>query len=161
MTPGRVVVFAAVGLMVLATAATGTPLWTVPDRGGDQGPLGQGTAEVTVVSMPDTATLDPGRQGGNVYYLRVPSATVDISQLRGNPIVTYSISIEGLGYGTSAVNGLERMGEGQANFSIESAALEGERISNGSYEGELRLVLRGDNGETVLYSEPITVEVTA
>jgi hypothetical protein len=160
MTPGRTVVLAAVSLILLVTAATGTPLWTVPEMGANQAPLGQGTASVSVVSMPDTATLDPGRQGGDVYYLRVPDATVEISQLRGNPILTYSIDIDGLGYSTSSVNALATTGEGQASLSISDVALEGDRLTQDRYEGELRLVLRGDGDEQVVYSEPITVEVT-
>ncbi|WP_340100243.1 hypothetical protein [Salinibaculum salinum] len=160
MDRGALVVSIVTAIILLATAATGTPLWTVPEAGADQAPLGQGSASVSVVSMPDTATLDPGRQGGDVYYLRVPDATVDVSQLRGNPILTYSIDIDGLGYSTSSVNALANTGEGQTSLSISDVALEEDRLTQDRYEGELRLVLRGDGEETVVYSEPITIEVT-
>lgn len=161
MTPGRAAVFGAVGLIVLATAATGTPLWTVPDRGSDQAQLGQGTADVSVQSVPDTATIDPGRQGGDVYYLRVPNARIAVSQLRGNPILTYSLRIDEIGYSTSSVNGLAGVGAGTAAVSIEQVPLDGTRLTQDRYDGELRLVLRGDDSEEVVYSGPIAVEVTA
>jgi hypothetical protein len=159
MTSGRAVVLAAVGAIVLVTAASGTPLWTVPEKGAGQAPLGEGTASVSVVSAPEQATLEPGRQGGNVYYLRVPDTEVEVSQLRGNPLVSYSIDIDGLGYSRSSVTGLGTVGDGTARLSLSEDTLDGNRLEQTEYDGRLRLVLRGDGGEQVLYDEPITVEV--
>jgi hypothetical protein len=159
MNPGRAVVFTAVGVIVLVTAASGTPLWSVPEKGAGQAPLGDGTASVSVVSTPEQATLEPGRQGGDVYYLRVPDTEIEVSQLRGNPLVSYSIDIDELGYSRSSVTSLGTVGEGGARLSLSEDALDGTRLERQEYEGQLRLVLRGNDEEQVLYDQPITIEV--
>jgi len=159
MNPGRAVVLVAASVVVLVTAASGTPLWSVPDRGAGQAPLGEGTASVSVVSAPERATLDPGRQGGNVHYLRVPDTEIEVSQVRGNPLVSYSIDINELGYSRSSVTGLGTVGTGAVRLSIARDALDGARLEQEEYDGRLRLVLRGNGQERVLYNQPITVEV--
>jgi hypothetical protein len=159
MNPGRAVVLAAVGVIVLVTAASGTPLWSVPEQGAGQAPLGEGTASVSVVSAPEQVTLEPGRQGGDVYYLRVPDTEIEVSQLRGNPLVSYSIDIDGLGYSRSSVSALGTVGEGTARLSLSDDALDGNRLEQDEYDGRVRLVLRGNGEEQVLYDQPITIEV--
>ena len=159
MTSGRTVVVGAVGVILLVTAASGTPLWTVPAQGSGQAPLGSGSASVSLVSAPETATLDPGRQGGDLYYLNVPDATVEIAQLRGNPTLTYSLAIDRLGYSRSSVTGLATVGEGEASLSLAQDTLREGRLTRDQYEGRLRLVLRGDGGEQVLSNRTVTVEV--
>jgi hypothetical protein len=158
MDSGRAAVLTVVGLVVVVTAATATPLWTVPEE-NDLPPLGEGTASVSVVSTPDRATLDAGRQGGDVYYLDVTQTTVQVSQLQGNPILTYSIDIDRLGYSRSSVTSLAESGEGETRLSIARDAIDGANLDRDQYQGRLRLVLRGDGGEETLFTENITVEV--
>jgi hypothetical protein len=114
---------------------------------------------VSVVSAPDRATLDPGRQGGDLYYLNVPDTEVEIAQLRGNPLLAYAIDIDKLGYSRSSVTGLATAGDGSASLSLSQDTLDGERLTQDQYDGTLRLVLRGDGEEQVLYDRDITVEV--
>lgn len=160
MPSGRTVLLAVAGLIVLVTAATATPLWTVPEKGAGQAPLGDGSATVEVLTAPETATLEPGRQGGGVYYLRVPDAKVEVTNLRGNPVLTYTIDIDELGYSRSSVTGLASVGEGTVSFTIQQDSMYGREFDKQRYEGELRLVLRGDGTEQVVYEKPIVVEVT-
>jgi hypothetical protein len=159
MSYGRATVLAALGVTLLVTAASGTPLWTVPAQGSEQAPLGSGSASVSVVSAPGNATLDSGRQGGDVYYLNVPNSEVQISQLRGNPLLTYSIAIDELGYSRSSVTGLAPVDEGRASLSLSQDTLSAGRLEQDQYDATLRIVLRGDGEEQVLYDQPVTVEV--
>lgn len=159
MHSGRAVALTVAGLIVLVTAATATPLWSVPDTGAGQAPLGEGTATVSVVSAPEQATIEPGRQGGGVYYLRVPDTEVNVTELRGNPLLSYSISIEGMGRTRSTVHSLDTIGEGRAEISIEPVTFDAAELDRQRYDGQLRLVLRGDGEKEVVYSEPITIEV--
>lgn len=158
MQPGRTIVLSVAGLIFLVTAVTATPLWDVPDYNTGQAPLGQGTATVSVVSAPERATIEPGRQGGGVYYLRVPDAEVEVTQLRGNPLVTYSIKIDEMGKARSTAHALGSAGNGRTELSIEPMTVDADELDRQRYEGRLRLVVRGDE-ETVVYSEPITIEV--
>ena len=158
MDSGRGAVLSVVGLVVVVTAATATPLWTVPAE-NDLPPLGDGTASVSVASTPDRATLDAGRQGGNVYYLEVPETEIQVSQLQGNPILTYSIDIDTLGYSRGSVTSLAEIGEGETRVSMARDAIDGESLDRDRYPGRLQLVLRGDGGEETLFTKNITVEV--
>lgn len=159
MSSGRTVLLTVAGLIVLVTAVSATPLWTVPEKSAGEAPLGEGTATVSVVSAPEKATLEPGRQGGGVYYLRVSNIEVNVTNLRGNPVLTYSISVDELGYSRSSVNGLAGVGEGRAQLTIEPKAFDAKELTQKRYDGELRLVLRGDGNEEVVYNESIVVEV--
>lgn len=157
MTRAAVVTTAAV--VVLVTAASGTPLLSVPAGGLGADSPGEGTATVTVVSAPDRVTIEPGRQGGGVYYLRIPDARIEVDNLQGNPLLSYSVDIPALGYKRSAVHLLGNAGEGQLAVSIADDTLEGEEVDRDTYRAEVELILRGDRGERTLYAGNATVEV--
>jgi len=159
MDAGRVAVYATAASIVLLTLATGLPgPIDVPDPSEDVADPGTGNATVTVVSTPETATLSSGQHGATPYSLDVPAATVEVSDLRGNPVVEYSLGIEKLGYQRSSVHFLGQSGEGIKQLTLTRESFEPDRIDQQRYEGRLRIVLRGDD-ETVLVDEPITVEV--
>lgn len=159
MHPGRVAVGVAVCVVVLVTGATATPLWDVPERGAGTAALGTGTATVSVVSAPDSATIEPGRQGGNVYYLRVPDAEINVTELDGNSVLTYRISIDQLGKTRSSVHAVGELGEGRSRLSIDQIALDGSTVQRQQYEATVSIVLRPSGEEQVLYSETIQIEV--
>jgi hypothetical protein len=79
--------------------------------------------------------------------------------LRGNPLLTYTVDIDGLGYSRSSVTGLASLGTGTASLSLSADTLEGERLAEDRYDGQLRLVFRGDGEERVLYDRTVTVGV--
>jgi hypothetical protein len=159
MHPGRAAVAGVVCVVVLVTGATATPLWDVPEPNSDRSPLGQGTASVSVVSTPEELTIEPGRQGGGTYYLRVPDATVDVTEREGNPLLTYKIDVEGLGVARSSVHGVADLGTGEKRLSIDRLSLYEDELDSDSYVAEVSLVLRGNGQERILYSEEISIEV--
>jgi hypothetical protein len=114
---------------------------------------------VSVTSAPETAAIDRGQHGTELYYLEVPDTTIEISELQGNPILDYSIGIEELGYSRGSVVFLESVGNGTKSVQLERANFEQSRINQDQYEGQLQLTLRGDT-ETVLLNRTVTVEVT-
>ena len=155
----RTVVALTVGLIVLVTAASGTPLFSLPEGGFGADSPGQGTATVTVVSVPDRVTVEAGRQGGNVYYLRVPDAEVDVVDLRGNPILDYSVDIQALGFKRSSVHLLGSAGEGRLSVSLSETTLDPGQFEREAYDARIELVVRGSEGGRTIYAGNATVEV--
>jgi len=145
--------------IVVLTAATGpVGLLTIPEESATDS-LGEGNATITVVSMPETLTLEQGRYGNDAYHLRVPDARVDVRKLAGNPILNYNLEIDGLGKSGSSVHFLGEGGEGQRSLSYEGGPIAQSEITQDSYEARLALVLRTNGTERVIYNQSATVEV--
>lgn len=160
MDTARGAVLAVGGIIVLVTVATGSPgLVTIPDGGLDERPPGTGNATVTVVSTPGQPTLVPGRQGGDVYYLRVPATGVEVTELRGNPTLSYSIDVDALGYSRSSVHFLGSVGNGRNEISLARDTLDADRITREAYRAQVELTLRANDTTRVVYNETTTVEV--
>ncbi len=160
MERSRAAVYATVAVIVLVTVASGPLIGavTVPE-GGVSGPApGTGNATVSVVSMPDQVTLEPGAYDTDVYYLEVPDAVLDVSAVTGKPVLTYSLSVPGL-KSRSSVFFLQSGEQGRKELSMARLSFDPAEVGKEQYTGELRLVLRGSGGELTLYREPVVVEV--
>jgi hypothetical protein len=156
MPTSRVAVYVVAGLIVATTLATGPLVGAVELPAENDGPpIGTGNATVSVTHLPETATIEAGGRGTNAYYLEVPAATVEISELRGNPILDYAIDIKGLGYSRGSIH---LLGEGSQRIVLERDSFESGDIEKQQYQGELSLTLRGDS-EQVLIERNVTVEV--
>lgn len=153
------VVGTAVAIVVLVTAATGPlgPL-AIPEEQSTQS-LGEGNATVVVQSVPDRIPLERGRYGNDEYHLRVPDAEVTVSNLTGNPILNYNLAISELGTSQSSLHFLGEAGEGQMRVGMRERTLAAPEIEQDSYEARLKLVLRANDTERVLYNETATIEV--
>ena len=156
----RGAVFAVTAVVLLVTVSTGPlgPLDVSTQRFGGEAP-GTGNVTVTSVSIAGQPTLEPGRQGGDVYYLRVPDAEVEIPDLTGNPSLTYSLDIEAFAYSRSSVHFLGPAGPGTRGISLARDTFEADRIDRDAYPARLELVLRGNDTERTVYNETTTVEV--
>lgn len=155
----RWVVAVTVVIIVAVTLATGprVGLLTVPDQRATDS-LGEGNATVTVTSVPETLTLEYGRYGNDEYHLRVPDARVEVANLSGNPILNYNVAITNLTSGSS-LHFLGEKGEGPLGLSYASTAFDPERIEQERYDARLKLVLRTNGTERLIYNESATVEV--
>lgn len=159
MTPSRIAVYIVGGFIVVTAILMGplVPGVELPAE-EESTSIGTGNATVTVSFIPETVTIEGGSHGANVYYLEVPAATVEVSDLRGNPVLDYSLSIDELGYSRGSIYVLEELGEGVQRITLEQDSLEPEDIEQGEYDGEITLTLRGET-EQVLVQQNITVEV--
>lgn len=162
MQPGRLTVYAVAGFVALVALLTGPHVGVlgIPEGGlGGAVDPGTGTASVEVLSGPEVATLEPETYG-DVHYLRIPDATVDVSSVSGAPLLTLSLDIPELGFQRSTVFTIARGGQRTRSYGVSRVAIESNRIDRRTYEGQLRIVLQDDRGRTVLYEEPITIRVT-
>ena len=156
----RVAVYATVAF-ILGTAVASGPLVSavsVPE-GGLTGPEpGTGDATVTVVSGPSDAAIERGEFDTGAYYLDPPTLAVDLEAVSGQPVLTYSVSVDGL-QTSSAVYFVTGEDSGRMELTVDEEAFDPDEITESEYTGEVRLVLRGSNTEQTIYREPITVQV--
>jgi len=149
--------FVAAVIIVGGIAASG--LVDLTDQPADRSDIGEGELKASDVSLPETATLQRDRHGGGVYYLRVPDATVRIDRLSGQPILTYKIRIPQLGHSRESAFFVDENSEERLSLSLEKDTLPPEEITAESYDGELRVVVRSNDGSRVLERRNITVQV--
>lgn len=156
----KAAVYVTVGVILLVTVASG-PLvsgYTVPE-GGVTGPTpGTGNATVSVLSVPETLTLDRGEYDTGVYYLEVPAAVIDVGAVTGKPVLTYSVGIDSL-QTSSSVYFLTPADTGRKRLTVDEEAFDPGEIDDRRYSGNVRIVLRGDSGSRTVYEGPVTVEV--
>lgn len=160
MEPVRDVPLAVVALVVLVVALTGPfgPLSVPTAYGGDRAP-GTGNATVAVTAEPGEPRLEPGRQGEGIYYLRVPDVEVAVSDLRGNPTLSYRIEIESLGYTRGSAHFLGAAGPGRHAISLESDTFDESRLDRDAYNATIELVLRTEGTAREVYRAETTVVV--
>lgn len=160
MHPDRLAVFSAAGLLVLVGVATGPQLAliSIPEGGLGAGPdPGSGSADLEVISAPERAAFEADEYG-DVHFLNVPDTTVAVSNVTGAPLLTLSLEIPALGFQRSSlftVDGSRHTG----TYGIERVAVDSGRLDQDVYDGIFRMVLRDDDGRTVVYEHRITVEV--
>lgn len=87
-------VLVAVAVCIVAvTLASGPPgLVSVGEPDDRFADAGTGNATVGILDAPETVTIHA--EGQDTYRLAVPSTTIEVSTLRGNPLLRYSLSLE-------------------------------------------------------------------
>jgi hypothetical protein len=151
-------VVAATAIVIVAVAVATGPLGLVGLSTEELTTPETGNATISVGTISDTATLTAGQQGTDFFVFHTPDATIEVSDLRGNPILEYSLDIEVLGYKRTSVYFLDSHGEGQLTLSFNRDTLDSARIDRDSYDATLAVTLRGETERTV-FERPVTVEV--
>lgn len=162
MQPDRLAVVSVAGLVVLLAVATGPQvgLLSIPEGGfGADAAPGEGTARLEVVSPPERATLVPADYA-DLHYIQITDPEVAVLAVSGAPLLTVTVAIPSLGYSRSSVFTIAEQGSEIRSYGIEGGAIASGRLDRDTYDGTVRLVLRDDAGETVLYEDRIAVEVT-
>lgn len=156
----RGTVYGVVAIIAVTTVVSGPLVGAVDLTHERSAAFGTGTATVSVVEMPETITIEPGRFGEDSYYVRVAPATVVIENVTGRPFLVYKLSVDPLRYSRSTLHALDSETAGKFEATIEEDALNPETVpSPGSYDGTLTLILRSGHNETVVERRNVTVEV--
>ncbi|MFB6074294.1 MAG: hypothetical protein ABEJ89_04715 [Haloarculaceae archaeon] len=147
--------------VVVATAVVSGPLVGPIDltTARDVPDYGNGSVAVTNVDLPGGARLSPGRYGAGELYVRVPAARLSYSEIRGHPLITYSVAIPGLNYSRTTTTFLSPDGAGTATLELDPASLDSGRVRADQYAATLTLTLRERGGDRVLAERTVTVEV--
>ena len=154
----RAVAIATAILILGITLATG-PLLGLSLTSDDTGvEPGSGTIDSTVVSTPETATLEAARFGIERYYLRAPPVELLIAEVTGQPTVAYEIEIEDIGSTRSSIEFLDSSIDGTYHLEFEDADIDADRVASDEYDATLRVVVT-DEGRTLVETE-IEIEVS-
>lgn len=161
MEPARAFAVAVVATILVVTLASGPLVGAVDLTTAEEDPVipGSGTLNLTVVSVPDTATLDRNAFGAATYQLTVGDATVDVHHVTGNPIVRYKLKIPAMGYTRVTTTFLDADDVGRLTIAFESTALAPAQVDRDRYAGELQLATFDDGGTTTHVERNVTVEV--
>jgi hypothetical protein len=124
-----------------------------------EGTLGNGSASLTVDSLPAGATLTPGRFDSEAYYLQTPQIEVTAESVTGRPILVCRLDIPALGYSTSRLAFLNESATGPHTFQFETGPFGAEQLDAESYRGEFSVFLRANGKEEVVASRNVTVVV--
>jgi len=156
MSADRVVAGLVVAAILALTLATG-PVGPI-DIGTEESleNPGTGTATVEVVSEPGPVALEQSDAGQDVLHLSVPTTTVRTSNVTGNPLLSYAVSLEGAGFGTDTITPLGQSEEGTLELTIDRRTFQPYEVENVT-EAQLTVTLRGDETVTV-FERTVPVE---
>lgn len=118
-----------------------------------------GSLQATIVSTPDTATVERARFDADVAHLNAPPVQLDVSNVTGQPTISYKLRIDDLGYATSTVSFLDESVSGRYALEFREQTVDPERFESDEYDTTLIVVVRDDAGERVLVEENVTTEV--
>ena len=167
MNAERGAVYGVVLVTVLASVASG-PLVSGVDLTHEPDVLeldpGNGSVTVTSVDVPeDGFYLEPGKFGSDVYYLETPKVRANVSNVEGQPLVNYKVRITEANFTNLRIYflGEEEEKAGGLNLEMPRSSLEPSVGANESYEAEVLVVVRDDEGDgpRVVHRENVTVEV--
>lgn len=122
--------------------------------------LGDGTAEISVVSSPNQLNIDRGRFGTDVYYLRVPDTVVHVDSVDGSPRIVYDFSSPELGIDVTKKKYLRGTEDEKIRLDIGHMALEESAIKKESYEANLTVNIQSFETYKTVYESEMEVEVT-
>ncbi|MCU4799845.1 hypothetical protein OB920_05630 [Halobacteria archaeon HArc-gm2] len=101
-----------VGVILLTLVASSAGLGsdgvaTVTTAGTTSAVVGDGTAEVSVVSLPsERLRIDDGRFGTGVQYLRIPDIRIRVNGVDGDPRLVYRVEVPALDVDEAATKSL-------------------------------------------------------
>jgi hypothetical protein len=160
MNLARGVTYGSIGVIVLLSLSSG-PIGVfdfATERDTTAG-IGQGSLEITEVTAPETASLQQGEYGSESYYLQVPDAVLTLDSIEGRPVVSYKINIPELGYSRETAHFLSSDSGQRVVLSVEKDTLPPEDVQADEYQGELRVVVRANDENTVVHRRNVTVDV--
>lgn len=152
-------------LLILLGAIVSGPLVGAVDISeppADQGTApvpGDGTATVSVISTPESATIESTRFAAEGYLIDVPNATIDVTNLTGHPMVVYKLRIPELTYVGGTTTVLNRNFTGRQELTMRQLSIDGEEEMQDEYRGELLIVKREHEQDTTLYQGNVTISV--
>jgi hypothetical protein len=148
------------GLLIAVTLVSapfiGSPV--TPDAGSEFAPS-SGRIDATVVSTPNSITIDQARFGAHVAHLRAPPVYLDVAEVSGQPTVSYKLRFEKQGYATATVSFPNESVSGRYALEFNEQTIDPDRFERDEYNVTLRVVARDGTGERVLANRTVTAEV--
>ena len=158
MRSDRAVVAATVAIIIGVSVASG-PLVGLSLTDERSFAPGSGTANVTVETVPDTATLSQANYGSGPYTLRLDPARIRVSAVSGQPTVAYDLAVDELNHTRTSVTFLDESYEGRYDLAFAPSTIAPDRVDGERYDGTVRVYVYDDRGDRLLVERNVTVEV--
>lgn len=158
MRSDRAVVAVTVAVLIGVTVASG-PLVGLSLTDERSFAPGSGTANVTVGTVPETATLTRANYGSGPYTLRLDSARIRVSAVSGQPTVAYELAVDGLNHTRTSVTFLDESYEGRYDLAFAPSTISPDRVDGERYDGTVRVYVYDERSDRLLVERDITVEV--
>jgi len=146
--------------IVLVTLVLSSPLvhGVTLTEAGPPTTVGDGNATVSNVDVDtDSVHVSPGRFGTAVSYVRMPDATVDVTQVDGAPRLVYRFEIPALEIDHDATKVLSS--RGATTVRLGDVAVLPERLAVDRYDARVTVRVQSYTVDRVVYNESVTVEV--
>lgn len=134
----------------------------LPEKAAASPPPGEGTATVSVRSVPgNSIQFVQSDYGAETYHFTNTAAVVEVQTIEGNPRVNYAIDIPALKLTDINSYHLAEREPGALELRLRPIELDPDRITQDSYEATIAiwLVTNGNEYESV-YQETIRIEVS-
>lgn len=149
-----------VGVILLVSLLSGPLVGAIDLRSEVPGDVpGDGSVDVAVLSVPDEGRLEPKRYLTGGHVVSLPPATVEVSNLSGNPMLVYKLQIPEMWYVAVTTYVLDGESTGRRTLTLDEPILNRTSLPRDSYQGELRVIRRIDERDTVLYRGNVTLWV--
>lgn len=148
----------ATAIVVFALVLTG-PAVGVVQLPGQPAQVGDGTATVADASFGGAASLDRGRFGTGVYYLRIPAATVAVESATGRPRLHYRVEAPNLSFDATTSRVLGQPARGRYELAFPVRGLPEERVRRQSYDVHLSVSVQSFSTDESLARRTATVTV--
>ncbi|MUV88026.1 hypothetical protein GJ631_16060 [Natronomonas sp. CBA1123] len=158
MRSDRAVVVATVAIVIGVTVASG-PLVGVSLTDEQSFAPGSGTANVTVETVPDTATLTRANYGSGPYTLRLDPARIFVSTVSGQPTVAYELAVDGLNHTRTSVTFIDESYEGRYDLTFAPSTIAPDRVDRERYNGTVRVYVYDERSDRRLVERNVTIEV--
>lgn len=135
------------------------PVIGVVSVGGESPSLGDGSATVATASLDGDATIDRGRFGTGVFYVRPPAADLVVTDVADAPRLVYRLGIRRLSYETTATRPLASSGSGRYRLAPPDDGISSDRIDSNVYVARIAVAVQSLSDHEVVFRQRVIVRV--
>ena len=151
--------FAVVAVLAVTLVLTG-PFGVVDATAGNPTTVGDGGANATVERLAtDEMVIDQGRFGTDVRYLRLPDATVDVSNTVGQPRIVYRVVVPALEVDTVSTQVISAGQSGTVHLGMRDQGLAPAAVTEDQYRATVAVRVQSFEQDRTVFETNKTVEV--
>lgn len=156
----RLTAIATVTVILAGLLLTGPLIGVVPLGGSAAEQLGDGNATVADVAIAtEVFAISEGRFGTEMWYLRVPDATVDVAATDGRSRLVYRLQVPALNVETVSTAPIASGATGPRHLSIDDPAFAPRTIGRDSYQARVTIRVQSFAVDRTVLDETVAVEV--
>ncbi|NLV08525.1 hypothetical protein ACAH01_03520 [Halomicrobium sp. HM KBTZ05] len=149
----------AVAVVAVTLLLTG-PFGVVDATARNPTTVGDGRANATVERLDTSGLLvEGGRFGTGVDYLRIPDATVAVSDIEGRPRLVYRVSVPELGVDRTTTKLLSGGQSGTVRLGMRDRGLDPDSVTEQRYRATITVRVQSFEYDQTVFETDETVEV--